>query len=161
MHENDESISPELDSGLCDLCGRTIPPSMRIFSLAPDSSVIHPDDPHQDGQRLLVACSAEHLGELQQQYRQRPYLKEELWAGKITRALRAHPEGLDEAGLVQATGLNIIQIEHTLSWESERFLLQQTHPVDPDRPEGDRASDDTDRSDGEPFPGDEPFSEPL
>ncbi|MFB6437084.1 hypothetical protein ACFCVY_09905 [Streptomyces sp. NPDC056411] len=125
MHDSDETAVPESDPGLCDLCGGFIPSDLQIFSLVPDSSVIHPDDPGQDGQRLLAACSPEHLAELQQQYRQRPYVNEELWSGKIARALRAHPEGLDEEQLVHATGLNFIQIEHTLSWESERFLCHQ------------------------------------
>ncbi|MGW1377459.1 hypothetical protein ACWD6P_24755 [Streptomyces sp. NPDC002446] len=144
MHDSDESAACEPDPGLCDLCGLPIPPSTQIFSLVQDSSVTHPYDPEQDGQRLLAACGPEHLSELQQRYRQRPYVKEELWAGKIARALRAHPEGLDEEGIVQATGLNFIQIERTLSWESERFLLQQTQPEDHDGPGDDASSSGAD-----------------
>ncbi|MFE2157995.1 hypothetical protein ACFW9M_09280 [Streptomyces lydicus] len=136
MHDSDEAVAPEPDPGPCDLCGGPIPPSLQIFSLVPDSSVIHPEDPDQDGQRLLAACSPEHLSDLQQRYRRRPYANEELWSGKIARALRAHPEGLDDEHLVQATGLNFIQIEHALSWESERFLRSETLPDADETPPG-------------------------
>ncbi|MFJ9850381.1 hypothetical protein [Streptomyces sp. NPDC101150] len=143
MYDSDASAAAESSPGLCDLCGEPIPPQSQLFSLVPDSSVTHPSDPGQDGQRLLAACSSEHLAELQQQYRQRPYVNEELWAGKIARALRAHPEGLDEDQLAQATGLNFVQIEHTLSWESECFLRRQTPPGEHDGPD-----DDADTIDG-------------
>lgn len=148
MRDSNEAAAPDVGAGWCDLCGLPIPSSTQLFSLVPDSSAIHPDDPEQDGQRLLAACGPECLGVLQQRYRQRPYVREELWAGKIARALDAHPEGLDEAGLVRATGLNIIQIEHTLSWESERFLRQQTHSGDHRNPgqDVDVSADDADES---------------
>ncbi|UQA96296.1 hypothetical protein [Streptomyces halobius] len=155
MYDSDESGAAEFDSGFCDLCGAPLSPTSQMFSLVPDSSVIHPDDPDQDGQRLLAACTPEHLGELRERHRQRPYVKEELWAGKIDRALRAHPEGLDEEQLAEATGLNFIQIEHTLSWESERFLRRQASLGDVDTPLGDLEGPEGDAgADGDDSPGD-------
>ncbi|BDH12212.1 hypothetical protein [Streptomyces hygroscopicus] len=133
MHDSVQSAAAGPDPVLCDLCGAAAPPASQLFSLVPDSSVIHPYDPEQDGLRRLVACGPDHLGELRQQYRQRPYVKEELWAGKIARALGSQPD-LDEEELAEVTGLNFLQIERTLTWESERFLSDQTPPGEHERP---------------------------
>lgn len=117
--------------GLCDLCGMRLPATAQVYSLVPDSSFLHPYDPDLDGLRRLAACGPAHLKELQQQYRKRPFLKEELWAGKITRALRNQPD-LDAEELADVTGLNFIQIERSLTWESECFLREPTSPNDPE-----------------------------
>ncbi|WP_326615785.1 hypothetical protein OG863_00920 [Streptomyces decoyicus] len=112
-----------------------IPSATQTYSLVPDSSFLHPYDPDHDGLRRLAACGPEHLSELQQQYRTRPFVKEELWAGKVARALRTQPN-LDEDELADVTGLNYIQIERSLTWESERFLREQTPPNDHEGPAG-------------------------
>lgn len=121
MYDSDEWADTGPSPDRCDLCGMALPAESQVFSLVPDSSALHPYDPEQDGERVLAACSSEHLGELQQQYRQRPYAKEELWTGKIARALRIEPD-LNEEELAEVTGLNFIQIERALAWESERLL---------------------------------------
>ncbi|WP_330319010.1 hypothetical protein [Streptomyces platensis] len=131
----DDSEEPGADLGLCDLCGMPIPPATQIYSLVADSSFLHPYDPDRDGLRRLAACGSEHLSELQQQYRQRLFVKEELWAGKIARALRTQP-GLNEGELADVAGLNYIQIERSLTWESERFLREQTSPNEHEGPAG-------------------------
>ncbi|MGW2919319.1 hypothetical protein ACWDBF_15840 [Streptomyces angustmyceticus] len=133
MCEGDRSAATGPDAGMCDLCGALTSPASQVFTLVPDSSAIHPYDPQQDGLRRLAACGPDHLGELQRQYRQRPYVREELWAGKVARALRSQPE-LDEDELAEVTGLNFIQIERTLTWESERFLNDQASPEDREPP---------------------------
>ena len=117
------------------LCGRPVPAGTQTYSLVPDSSFLHPYDPDHDGLRRLAACGPAHLSELQQQYRTRPFVKEELWAGKAARALRTQPN-LDEDELADVTGLNYIQIERSLTWESERFLREQTPPNDHEGPAG-------------------------
>lgn len=134
MNDSDR-LAATSNPGACDLCRVAIPSAARLFSLVRDSSSIHPYDPDQDGGRLLTACNPDHLGELQQHYRLRPFVNEELRAGKITRALRTQP-GLDEEELAQVTGLNFLQIEHTLTWESERFLEEQAPRVGREEPEG-------------------------
>ncbi|MCX5446433.1 hypothetical protein [Streptomyces nigrescens] len=108
---------------------------MQVSSLVRDSSFLHPYDPDLDGLRRLGACGPAHLRELQQLYRQRPFVKEELWAGKIARALRTQPD-LNEGELADVTGLNYIQIERSLTWESERFLREQTSPNEYEGPAG-------------------------
>ncbi|WP_043267532.1 hypothetical protein [Streptomyces sp. CT34] len=63
---------------------------------------------------------------LQQDYRNRPFVNEELWAGKLARALRAQPS------LAEATGLNYIRIEQSPSWEAERFVEEEAARDDRD-----------------------------
>ncbi|MEW1753110.1 hypothetical protein [Streptomyces angustmyceticus] len=118
--------------GLCDLCGLPLP-TTQVSALVRDSSAVHPYNPDHDGMRRLTACGPGHLDELRQRYQERRYTKEELWAGKIARALRLQPD-LDEEELAEVTGLNFLQIERTLTWESERFLRQQA-PEDREGPE--------------------------
>ncbi len=129
-----EPEATEPDPTMCDLCGVQLTPATQVFSLVPDSSTIHPYNADLDGMRRLAACSADHLGELQQRYRQRPYIKEELWAGKIARALRLQPD-LNEEELAEVTDLNFLQIERSLTWESERFLRDTAPEADGERPE--------------------------
>lgn len=41
-----------------------------------------------DGKRMVVGCTEEHLAELVEQYKHRPFVEPQLWAGKIARALQ-------------------------------------------------------------------------
>ncbi|QZY20036.1 hypothetical protein [Streptomyces decoyicus] len=138
----DDSEEPPVAPGVCDLCGMPLPPTTQIYSLVPDSSFIHPNDPDHDGLRRLAACGPDHLSELQQQYRTRPFVKEELWAGKVARALRTQPD-LDEEELADMTGLNYLQIERSLTWESECFLRDRSFPNDHDGPTGEAGTQNT------------------
>jgi hypothetical protein len=56
-----------------------------MSALLPDSSVIHPDDPSQDGRRMVVTCGAEHLDQLIVSAR-RDWVDEQLWFGRLCRA---------------------------------------------------------------------------
>ncbi|NUK86153.1 hypothetical protein [Streptomyces lunaelactis] len=38
-------------------------------------------------------CSREHLAELVEQHKRRPFVDAELWAGKIARVKDQHPDG--------------------------------------------------------------------
>ncbi|MET7802498.1 hypothetical protein [Streptomyces decoyicus] len=107
----------------------SVPAATQLSSLVPDSSFLHPYDLDFDGLRRLAACGPEHLRELEQQYHERPFVKEELWAGKVARALRNQPD-LDEEELADVTGLNFIQIERSLTWESECFFRGPTSSND-------------------------------
>lgn len=64
----------------------------------------------------MVACCVEHLGELQQHYRERPFVTEELWVVKIDRVLWQHPAGLRNEQLARETRLNLIQVEAAARW---------------------------------------------
>jgi len=78
------------------------------YALVKDSSAIHAVDPKFDGKRMVVACSPEHLRELAGQYKRRPFVEAELWAGKIDRAMLQHPGGaVCCTELIEETGLPI------------------------------------------------------
>ncbi|MFF3910321.1 hypothetical protein ACFYZJ_31225 [Streptomyces sp. NPDC001848] len=89
---------------------------------------------HQyDGKRMLVGCSREHLEELVEQYKRRPFLDAELWAGKIARVLRRHPEGISEEDLARESGLTHEQIQRGVMWqntEAQRWLEQHSQDGD-------------------------------
>ncbi|MFI6599445.1 hypothetical protein ACIBHX_24600 [Nonomuraea sp. NPDC050536] len=86
------------------------------YSLTPDSSLILTSDPRLGGRRLPSACSKEHLAELHDHYRRRPFVQEELWAGRIARAVQNATEELTAKDLIDATGLNLEQIERCRAW---------------------------------------------
>ncbi|WP_328419165.1 hypothetical protein [Streptomyces sp. NBC_00443] len=74
--------------------------------------------------RQLIACCEEHLDLVRCAFTSR-FVKEELWAAKIARVLRAHPAGVSEEQLTEESGLSIIQIEHTLAWQTTHLLRDQ------------------------------------
>lgn len=134
---NEEEPLPEL----CDLCGAVISDRTEAYALVPDSSAVHARDPKLNGRRLITACSAEHLAALQEQYRQRPFVSEELWAGQIARALEHNPEGLSRERLSEETGLNPRQIERALAWKNQQYLRWREEfggpgNAPPSRPDG-------------------------
>ncbi|MCL3999049.1 hypothetical protein [Streptomyces lavenduligriseus] len=110
----EDDAQPEL----CDRCGAVIDDGSELYAVVRDSSVVHAHDPKLDGGRMIVACSREHLRDLQEQYRQRPFVDAELWAGKIYRAMDEHPAGMSEEELVEATGLTPAQIELGVLWQN-------------------------------------------
>ncbi|MFE7779075.1 hypothetical protein ACFU5O_35440 [Streptomyces sp. NPDC057445] len=85
-----------------------------------DSSFIPPHDCALDGDRIVVACSPEHLAELIKRTSDRPYVEAELWAGKIDRVLAAHPQGLSLYALATETGLTQDQIPRAALWTARR-----------------------------------------
>ncbi|UQW99267.1 hypothetical protein [Streptomyces sp. RerS4] len=76
--DEDEAL-PEL----CDLCGAVVAGSTELYAVVPESSAVHSVDPRLDGKRMVVGCSREHLAELVEQYKNRPFIDAELWAGKV------------------------------------------------------------------------------
>ncbi|MGW9032222.1 hypothetical protein ACWGQ5_51210 [Streptomyces sp. NPDC055722] len=56
--------------------------------------------------------------ELVEQYKRRPFMYAELWAGKITRVLRQHPKGISEEDLAKETGLTPDEIRHGVTWRN-------------------------------------------
>ncbi|MEV7122199.1 winged helix-turn-helix domain-containing protein [Kitasatospora griseola] len=57
-----------------------------------------------------MTCSREHGRQMVEQYRARPFVEPELWAGKIARALAERP-GLSPVELAEETGLTPEEVE--------------------------------------------------
>ncbi|UKD50823.1 hypothetical protein L3Q65_00575 (plasmid) [Amycolatopsis sp. FU40] len=106
---------------LCDFCGAVVDDDTELYALVPDSSVIHAHDPKFDGKRLVSACTEEHRHRLAEQYRRRPFVDAEQWAGKVLRAVEKNRgRRIDDAVLVELTGLTVDQIHAGVAWHSER-----------------------------------------
>jgi hypothetical protein len=105
---------------LCDLCGVLVTNGTERYAFVPDSSVIHPSDPALDGERLVVACCADHMGRLRVEAAARPFVEAELWARKLLRAVEDAGEagrtGVSVEELRQATGLTGEQIRTAVEW---------------------------------------------
>lgn len=67
----------------CGWCG--VPRS----DLTPGTTMIHADDAGIAGHRVLTACNDQHLTALRDHYRRRPFVHEELWMGRLTRAMNS------------------------------------------------------------------------
>ncbi|MBD0693220.1 hypothetical protein BG452_40705 [Streptomyces sp. CBMA123] len=86
----------------------------------PDSSALHPSDPDLDGSRVLTACGVEHLAELVGQYRRRPFVPEEQWAGKICRALAGQDDPVPLSLVARLSGLSVEQATRGVEWHNAR-----------------------------------------
>lgn len=128
MADNDAVGEGEGPPELCDWCGRTWRDG--VLALVPDSSAVHTSDPDKDGKRLIVACPAEHLAELQEEYRQRSFVSEELWAWQIVRALTSATPGTTAKLLAHMAGLTIPQIVQAIAGRNEPFLHLRNPPKD-------------------------------
>ncbi|WP_214317803.1 hypothetical protein [Nonomuraea sediminis] len=80
------------------------------------------------GDRLPNACSKEHLAALYDHYRRRPFVQEELWAGRIARALENTTGELTAKDLTDATGLNLEQIERCRAWLEAQLYRHAAAP---------------------------------
>lgn len=85
-----------------------------------DSSSVHPVNDWFDGLRLLTACGPEHLESLRAEYKRRPFVDEELWAAKMTRALTSGPPVLTLEQLACRTGLYEPEIRRAMAWRNAR-----------------------------------------
>jgi hypothetical protein len=117
---DDDASTGEVRPKLCDLCGMAISDGSELYAFARDSSPIHPYDPKFNGNRCLTACSAEHMTQLQEEYKHRPFIEEEPWAGKMGRVFDQHPEGLSIKDMIEATGLTRKQLDRAIAWNNEQ-----------------------------------------
>ncbi|MEU8975899.1 hypothetical protein AB0D11_43105 [Streptomyces monashensis] len=127
MSDDEPDVTDETDEEapqpeLCYLCGAVVDDSTEWCAIVPDSSSIHAVDPKLDGKRMVVGCTKEHLAELVEQYKQRPFVDAELWAGKIARVMQQHPEGVSDKEMSRETGLKPAQIELGVLWQNLEFL---------------------------------------
>ncbi|MFG2758051.1 hypothetical protein [Streptomyces wuyuanensis] len=124
-------MKPETDhnaatTARCDLCDAPATDERGLRTHVKDSAYLHPHDPRLNGDRPLTACTAEHLTELIKKMGARPFVDEELWAGKIARALAAHPRGLNHYALAMETGLTQDQITQAALWAGR---ADPSHPT--------------------------------
>jgi hypothetical protein len=111
-------------SELCDFCGAGMDDDSQVFAVVHDSSFVSVVDPALDGNRLVCACSAEHLTELERSYADRPFVEPELWAAKIRRAVRGTQHSLDPLAdrrwVAAMTGLTTEQIGAAMTWLADQ-----------------------------------------
>ena len=113
---------------LCDYCGTVASDKTALYAFVPDSSATHAHAPALDGKRLVTACSEQHLDALADQYRSRPFVEAELWAGKILRAVKDNPgKRIDDALLTELTGLTVEQIHAGITWHNEQARAFHRH----------------------------------
>ncbi|NKQ59210.1 hypothetical protein HFP15_40865 [Amycolatopsis sp. K13G38] len=126
--------TPEQDAPeLCDFCGTVVSEETELYAFVPDSSAIHGQDAKFDGKRLVSACTDDHLHRLVEQYRRRPFIDAELWAGKVFRAVDSHRgRRIDDDTLVGLTGLTVHQIHAGIAWHNERARAVHEHGDDTD-----------------------------
>ncbi|MEU6807806.1 hypothetical protein ABZ920_02055 [Streptomyces sp. NPDC046831] len=123
------AAAPRLE--LCDLCAATFPAGEAVIAHVPDFSAVHPVDERSDGIRLLTACGDAHLAVLRELYRRRPFVQEELWAGKITRALTSGAPALTVEQLACRTGLHEPQLRRAVAWHNRHRRQEREEHTDP------------------------------
>ncbi|MFH9347707.1 hypothetical protein [Kitasatospora sp. NPDC017646] len=134
----DDSAADDTEAfDLCDLCGQVVAAPDLLSALVPDSSALHPSDPELDGRRVLTACTVEHLAELVEHYRDRPFVPEEQWAGKVCRTLAEQEEPVPLSQVAQLSGLSVQQAAQGVEWHNARAREWQARY-------GDRAAADHD-----------------
>ncbi|MGV9846600.1 hypothetical protein ACWDUB_31520 [Streptomyces fungicidicus] len=112
------SSTPALE--LCDLCARTFPADEAVTGHVADSSSVHPTRDRYDGLRRVTACCEAHLGVIREAYGRRPFVQEELWAGKIARVMASGPPVVGMERLARRTGLHEADIRRAIAWHNER-----------------------------------------
>ncbi|GAA1913143.1 hypothetical protein GCM10009837_42280 [Streptomyces durmitorensis] len=115
--EEAENGRPSRD--LCDLCGFALAGQSGVLALVADSSAVDDHTPTRDGQRLVVACSPEHLAVLEEVYQRRTFNEEELWAAQIARALRYRAGRITPEELSERTGLTFGQVVRAITWRND------------------------------------------
>ncbi|MDY0812214.1 hypothetical protein [Kitasatospora purpeofusca] len=126
---------------LCDHCGRVVLIEDLLGALVPDSSVVHESDPRLDGERVVTACSAEHLAVLVEVYRDRPFVPEEQWAAKVCRVLAERDDPVPLSEVAALSGLSEQQAQQGVDWHNARAREWRAQYGDPD------ATDDDDLAD--------------
>jgi len=105
---------------LCDLCAAIFTDSEAVRGYVPDSSCVSSRNDWYDGLRLITVCGPDHFAVMEEIYRRRPFIQEELWAAKITRALTTGPPVLTVVELACRTGLHEPEIRRAIAWHNER-----------------------------------------
>jgi hypothetical protein len=113
--ERELEASTDGERATCDWCGCRVARHGEQYAVLWDSSAIHPTEAGMDGRRLVVACGAEHVTALRATAR--PWIDEELWAGRLARAERGRRGRPTSAhGLARRAGISIEQMQRALVW---------------------------------------------
>ncbi|MGW4891987.1 hypothetical protein ACWEQL_06920 [Kitasatospora sp. NPDC004240] len=105
---------------LCDHCGAVVPDVDLLGALVPDSSALHVSDPGLDGKRVLTACSVDHLAELVDHYRRRPFVPVEQWAAKVCRTLSEYDDPVPIDRVAELSGISEQQAREGVEWHNAR-----------------------------------------
>jgi hypothetical protein len=109
---------PGAQPELCDVCAAVVTDGTELHAMLADSSAVDPRRPVLDGWRRVVACGPDHLAELVDHYRGRPFDDDELCAYVVARAGRRAPWELDLAGVAESSGLTLDQVRRGVRWQS-------------------------------------------
>jgi hypothetical protein len=102
------------DRAACGWCGRRIRRHEEQYAVLWDSAAIHPTEAEIDGRRLIAACGAEHVAT--PRAAARPWVDEELWAGRLARAERGrHGRPESTHVLARRAGITIEQMQRALA----------------------------------------------
>lgn len=130
MSEDDHKVSDTLDppstsihpgdaaAPICDHCDQALHPDRMRTAVVPDSSFVHPDDPGQDGWRLVRTCGPDHLDILIDEARA-SWVAEQLWFGRLVRASRQNDspyDSLDE--LAERASISAGRLRQALRWNA-------------------------------------------
>ncbi|MEW1914323.1 hypothetical protein AB0442_38960 [Kitasatospora sp. NPDC085895] len=127
---------------LCDLCGVLIPePEAYLYIVADSSATAR--DALEHGERLLTACSWDHLETLVIAYEQRPFDLEELWASILFETHRRLGPTTTEH-LLHATGLTPHQLDRAHHWHLHRLLQHPGHQQNASAEDDTRKEEDQD-----------------
>jgi hypothetical protein len=113
--EREPEVSTVDARATCGWCGRRITRHAEQYAVLWDSSAIHPTEAGMDGRRLVAACGAEHVATLRATAR--PWVDEELWAGRLARAERGrHGRPESTHVLARRAGITIEQMQRAQAW---------------------------------------------
>ncbi|MFJ6378403.1 hypothetical protein ACIQI7_00135 [Kitasatospora sp. NPDC092039] len=124
----DDSAADDTEAlDLCDHCGRVVATADLLGALVPDSSALHSTQSALDGKRLVLACCADHLAALIADYRHRPFVPEEQWAGKVCRAIADYEDPVPLSVVARLTGLSEQQAVEGVEWHNARAREWRRH----------------------------------
>ncbi|GAB3147087.1 hypothetical protein GCM10027258_39930 [Amycolatopsis stemonae] len=104
----------------CAHCGQPVPAGAARMALVPDSSMVDSGDLGRHGQRVVIACSDDHLSALIDRARL-AWVDEEWWFGLLWEA-SARPEMRDAplARVGARARLSARQVDAALDWNTRR-----------------------------------------
>jgi hypothetical protein len=112
----------------CDHCRQKISPDQLHMAAVPDSSFVHPDDPGQDGWRLVRACGRHHLCLLIDDARA-GWAEEQLWFGRLARAsVREEMRGAALSRVARQASLSPERLRQALRWNATRPVPARALP---------------------------------
>ncbi|MGW4527314.1 hypothetical protein [Amycolatopsis sp. NPDC004378] len=105
---------------VCVHCGQKIPVGALRMAVVPDSSMVDFGDPSRHGQRVVSACSDEHLSALIDRARE-AWVAEEWWFGLLW-AASSRPDMRDAplSRVGERARLSARQVDAAVAWNAHR-----------------------------------------